>query len=37
MMGWNPISLVPDIRKWEEGVGSSGQGAWEDPLGTLAP
>lgn len=34
--GVEPLSLVPD-RKWEEGVGSSGQGGWEDPLGTLEP
>lgn len=35
MMRWNPVSLVSDFRKWEEGVGCSGQGTWEDPLGTL--
>jgi hypothetical protein len=28
-IGWNPFSLVPDIRGWAEGVSSSGQGAWD--------
>lgn len=35
MMGWNPISLVPDFRKREEGVGCRGQGTWENSLVTL--
>lgn len=35
MMGWNPISVIPDFRKWGEGVGFGGWGPWENPLGTL--
>lgn len=35
MMGWNPISLVPDFRKREEGVGCRGQGTWKNSSGTL--
>lgn len=34
MIGWNPISRIPDFRKWEERVGCSGQGTWENTPGT---